>query len=143
MLELNLNTTYMAKVGWKPDKALMPIGPQILCTSCQFPRSVTMMGAEGEFGLCIATEYECQEQRQERIEGRVAKTDNETTEISRSMLSSRGGEIRRVDLRLVLCMRGLLQAELYGPMQAEHGGFYGAEEEDGYYGGESDDEEED
>ncbi|CAM6121807.1 unnamed protein product [Calypogeia fissa] len=82
MLELNLNTTLIAKVGWKPEKALMPIGPQILCTSCQCPRSVTMMGADGKCGLCIATDYESQEQRQERIEGRVAKTNNETTEIS-------------------------------------------------------------
>jgi hypothetical protein len=75
MLELNLATVLNAKVGWRPEKAAMRIGPLVHCNSCGFPRSVTMMAGNGVCGLCIAT-YTTSEERKERISSRVSKKDN-------------------------------------------------------------------
>ncbi|CAK4030893.1 ariadne-like RING finger [Lecanosticta acicola] len=52
MLEMNLKTTLHAKVGWRPDKSLIRGGKTILCKSCEYPRSVTVMGSEGICGPC-------------------------------------------------------------------------------------------
>ncbi|KAK2761022.1 dihydroxyacid dehydratase [Colletotrichum kahawae] len=52
LLELNLNTTLQAKVGWHPEKAKVALGPVVICKSCSFPRSVTIMGRDGVCGLC-------------------------------------------------------------------------------------------
>ncbi|GKT59890.1 dihydroxyacid dehydratase [Colletotrichum tofieldiae] len=52
LLELNLNTTLQAKVGWCPDKSKVAIGPIVVCKGCRFPRSVTVMGKDGICGLC-------------------------------------------------------------------------------------------
>jgi len=79
MLELNLKTTLVAKIGWKPEKTIMSIGQIFLCKSCLFPRSVTMMAANGICGLCDATDYLTPEMRNTRIHDRVSKEDNEQT----------------------------------------------------------------
>jgi hypothetical protein len=79
MLELNLKTTLTAKVGWKPEKTTMPIGPVVACRSCHYPRSVTMMGPKGTCGICLAADYNNDKERQEWIDGHVTKEDNETT----------------------------------------------------------------
>jgi hypothetical protein len=79
MLELNLKTTLTAKVGWKPEKTTMPIGPVVVCRSCQYPRSVTIMGPKDTCGICLATDYQNDKERQECIDGRVTKQDNETS----------------------------------------------------------------
>ncbi|GKT52339.1 putative ARM-like repeat-containing protein [Colletotrichum spaethianum] len=52
LLELNLDTTLQAKVGWCPDKSKVAIGPLVICKGCKFPRSVTVMGKDGICGLC-------------------------------------------------------------------------------------------
>ncbi|TDZ39044.1 putative ariadne-like RING finger protein [Colletotrichum spinosum] len=52
LLEVNLNTTLHAKVGWKPQKSRVALGPVAVCKACQFPRSVTIMGHDGICGLC-------------------------------------------------------------------------------------------
>ncbi|KAK1985591.1 dihydroxyacid dehydratase [Colletotrichum cereale] len=52
LLELNLNTTLQAKVGWCPEKSKVAIGPIVICKGCKFPRSVTVMGNDGICGLC-------------------------------------------------------------------------------------------
>ncbi|TID19665.1 hypothetical protein E2P81_ATG06831 [Venturia nashicola] len=80
MLELNLRTTLVAKIGWKPEKTTMPIGPLVLCRLCQYPRSVTVMGAKNICGNCLATDYPNDAQRQERINGRVSKDVTETSD---------------------------------------------------------------
>jgi hypothetical protein len=80
MLELNLKTTLTAKVGWKPDKTTMPLGPVVTCRTCKYPRSVTMMGRNGQCGNCLADDYKSAEERQECIEGRVSKDDNASTD---------------------------------------------------------------
>ena len=82
MLELNLKTTLTAKIGWKPEKTSVSMGPVVLCKSCLFPRSVTMMAANGICGLCDATDYLTPEMRNARINGRVSKEDNEKTDAS-------------------------------------------------------------
>jgi len=79
MLEMNLRTTLSAKVGWKPDKTSMPIGPVITCRLCHNPRSVTMMGPKGICGNCTFTDYESPEARQAWVDGGVSKDDNENT----------------------------------------------------------------
>ncbi|RDL35864.1 uncharacterized protein BP5553_06476 [Venustampulla echinocandica] len=80
MLELNLQTSLVAKVGWRPEKTPIPIGPVVVCKSCQYPRSVTIMGPKGKCGNCIATDFPTPEERQAWIEHRVTKDDNEATE---------------------------------------------------------------
>ncbi|KAL0943047.1 dihydroxyacid dehydratase [Colletotrichum truncatum] len=52
LLELNLNTTLHAKIGWRPEKSKVALGPVVICKSCKFPRSVTSMGRDGICGLC-------------------------------------------------------------------------------------------
>ncbi|KAI1880523.1 hypothetical protein JX265_000763 [Neoarthrinium moseri] len=54
MLKANINTTLTAKVGWRPDKSKVPIGPLAICKTCRFPRSVTVMAPGGVCGLCIS-----------------------------------------------------------------------------------------
>ena len=79
MLELNLETTLTANIGWTPEKTSVAIGPVVICQSCEYPRSVTIMGAGGKCGHCLCTEYISSEERDEHIEARVTKEDNETT----------------------------------------------------------------
>ncbi|KAK0370433.1 dihydroxyacid dehydratase [Colletotrichum limetticola] len=52
LLELNLNTTLQAKIGWHPDKSKVSLGPLVICRRCEFPRSVTIMGPNNVCGLC-------------------------------------------------------------------------------------------
>ncbi|ORY61575.1 uncharacterized protein BCR38DRAFT_495176 [Pseudomassariella vexata] len=52
MLKANMSTSLTAKVGWRPNKSKVPIGPLVVCGSCEFPRSVTMMAPRGICGLC-------------------------------------------------------------------------------------------
>lgn len=80
MLELNLKTTLIAKVGWKPEKTTVPIGPLFVCRSCQYPRSVTMMGSRGICGQCLATDYSNDKEREQRINGRVSKDATEASD---------------------------------------------------------------
>ena len=79
MLELNLDTTLTARIGWTPEKTKVAIGPTVICRSCEYPRSVTIMGASGECGHCLWTEYASEEQRQASIYSHVTKDDNENT----------------------------------------------------------------
>jgi hypothetical protein len=79
MLELNLDTILNARVGWTPEKTQVAIGPTVICRSCQFPRSVTIMGASGKCGHCLWTQYTSPEEREAHVTARVAKDDNETT----------------------------------------------------------------
>lgn len=80
MLELNMRTTLTAKVGWTPEKTIMPIGDIVMCRSCLYPRSVTMMGAKGHCGNCLAKDYKSPDERQAWIESRVTKNDNEQSQ---------------------------------------------------------------
>lgn len=52
LLEMNLDTSLTARVGFTPAKTKLPLGPTATCKSCKFPRSVTIMGAGGICGLC-------------------------------------------------------------------------------------------
>jgi len=77
MLELNLETTLTAQIGWAPEKTKVPIGPVAVCKSCQYPRSITIMGAKGKCGHCIYTKYQNQHERQLCITAQAAKEDDE------------------------------------------------------------------
>ncbi|KAF4627671.1 hypothetical protein G7Y89_g10482 [Cudoniella acicularis] len=79
MLEMNLRTTLLAKVSWTPEKTTMPIGPVITCKACLYPRSITIMGPKSKCGNCLATDYKTVEEKQTRINTRVTKEDNETS----------------------------------------------------------------
>ncbi|OHE91345.1 dihydroxyacid dehydratase [Colletotrichum orchidophilum] len=57
LLELNLNTTLQARIGWQPDKSKVALGPMVICKSCEFPRSVTIMGPDSICGLCTETSH--------------------------------------------------------------------------------------
>ncbi|KAH6618268.1 hypothetical protein B0J18DRAFT_483568 [Chaetomium sp. MPI-SDFR-AT-0129] len=61
LLEMNLDAELPVVVGWTPQKSKAPIGPLVVCSSCQRPRSVTIMGPNNVCGLCIDP-YDQQEQ---------------------------------------------------------------------------------
>lgn len=77
MLELNLDSTLSARVGWTPEKAMAPIGPLAVCKSCEYPRSVTIMGLNKKCGICLSTEHE---ELERYVNVRVSKGDNEATQ---------------------------------------------------------------
>lgn len=79
MLELNFRTTLLAKVNWKPEKTMVPIGHLVQCRSCHYPRSVTIMDVKGKCGLCSATDYRTPEERQASIDTRVSMDDKQET----------------------------------------------------------------
>lgn len=79
MLEFNLNTTLTAKVGWTPDKTVISIGPVVTCRSCNYPRSVTVMGKNGKCGHCIFDAYASAKHREDCITSNVSKEDSEAT----------------------------------------------------------------
>ncbi|KAM0818376.1 hypothetical protein AB5N19_04186 [Seiridium cardinale] len=82
MLKANINTTLTAKVGWRPEKSKVPIGPISVCTACQFPRSVTIMAPHGICGMCISPEslFECGRSKADTIALNVAQNDSESVE---------------------------------------------------------------
>jgi hypothetical protein len=82
LLELNLNTTLQAKIGWSPNKAKTSIGPVVVCKVCKFPRSVTVMGPGGVCGLCQG-QCKCEAclpSDEERRKNNVTVNDNEKTD---------------------------------------------------------------
>ena len=79
MLQLNLDSPLNVRTGWKPDKSRVPFGQVVVCQSCHFPRSVTMMSSGGTCGLCMATDFVSPEDSQERIGNGVSKSDSELT----------------------------------------------------------------
>ncbi|KAK7418455.1 hypothetical protein QQX98_003947 [Neonectria punicea] len=85
MLEVNMKTTLQAKIGWKPDKTKVAIGPVVICRECKFPRSVTMMAAHGVCGMC-ALQRACKcnactrsEDHADRLKKNVAAEHNENS----------------------------------------------------------------
>ncbi|KAF5009882.1 hypothetical protein FDECE_3933 [Fusarium decemcellulare] len=84
MLEMNLKTTLQAKVGWRPEKTKVALGPVVICKTCKFPRSVTMMSAGGVCGLCVLRGSKCQclacsrsEDFEDRLKKNVAEDHDE------------------------------------------------------------------
>ncbi|KAK6073351.1 dihydroxyacid dehydratase [Seiridium cupressi] len=82
MLKANINTTLTAKVGWRPEKSKVPIGPISVCTACQFPRSVTMMAPHGICGMCICPEslFTHGRSKADTIALNVAQNDSESVD---------------------------------------------------------------
>ncbi|KFY01035.1 hypothetical protein O988_02959 [Pseudogymnoascus sp. VKM F-3808] len=79
MIELNLETTLQAQIGWTPEKTSLATGPTITCASCEYPRSVTIMGADGKCGICLWNDYATPDDREEAVTGNARKQDNEMT----------------------------------------------------------------
>ncbi|KAF8861950.1 hypothetical protein BDZ45DRAFT_617826 [Acephala macrosclerotiorum] len=79
ILEFNLETNLEARVGWTPEKTSVALGPTVICTSCQYPRSVTIMGAGGKCGLCLWTDYASPAEREEHLQAHVTKEDGQDT----------------------------------------------------------------
>lgn len=67
ILELNLDTPLTARVPWTPQKSSAPIGPLATCRSCQYIRSVTVMGNNSKCGMCLATDYATQKDKENYI----------------------------------------------------------------------------
>jgi hypothetical protein len=78
MLENNLDTTLIIRIGWTPEKTKVALGPVVTCRSCEFPRSVTIMGAGGKCGHCLYSEYATPAERESCITAQVKKEDDET-----------------------------------------------------------------
>lgn len=79
MLELNFDSSLTARVGWTPDKTMMPIGPVVSCRSCKYPRSVTIMGKSGKCGICLLTEDGSSKEAVKSLHTRVSMEDTEST----------------------------------------------------------------
>ena len=79
MLEFNLETTLTAQIGWTPERTMAPLGPVVICQSCKLPRSVTVMGAGETCGHCLWLKYVTTEDREEHVNARVTKEDNQKT----------------------------------------------------------------
>ncbi|MCJ1309518.1 hypothetical protein MMC25_003178 [Agyrium rufum] len=79
LLERNVSTTLLAKVGWKPEKTTMSIGPLVICYVCHYPRSVTVMGPRGKCGICAHPEPTDPKERQVWTDGRVSTADTPNT----------------------------------------------------------------
>ncbi|KAL2074826.1 hypothetical protein VTL71DRAFT_8605 [Oculimacula yallundae] len=82
MLEMNLDTSLNARVGWAPEKSIVAVGPTVICVSCQYPRSVTMMGSDGKCGYCLWSKYSSTAERDEFITTRASRDDTEQTPIT-------------------------------------------------------------
>ena len=84
MLELNLGTTLTAQVGWTPKKSKASLGPNMICKSCEFPRSVTIMGEDGNCGFCLCfwSDWASEEERLENIDRHVTIDDTESTMVT-------------------------------------------------------------
>ncbi|CRG91591.1 hypothetical protein PISL3812_08641 [Talaromyces islandicus] len=80
ILEQNLDTPLVAKVGWTPNKSYLPMGPVTVCRTCKFPRSVTIMGKSGQCGLCLIDDFKSEKERLTVVTTNVSKDDNELTE---------------------------------------------------------------
>ncbi|KAK2756200.1 hypothetical protein FQN54_005608 [Arachnomyces sp. PD_36] len=80
MLELNLDSTLTARVGWTPEKTLTSIGPLVTCRSCKYPRSVTIMGKNQKCGVCIAPDYKSPKEAERCSRIGVSMEDNESTQ---------------------------------------------------------------
>ena len=80
LLEMNMDTSLDAVLGWTPEKSKIPLGPVIVCKTCELPRSVTVMGPSGVCGLC-ASPCVCptKEEHAGRLKENVSKTDNVAT----------------------------------------------------------------
>ncbi|KAK0708016.1 hypothetical protein B0H67DRAFT_589123 [Lasiosphaeris hirsuta] len=80
LLEANLDTTLTAKVGWRPEKTEMPLGPVVICRRCQYPRSVTVMGKGGICGMCDLAQWRgCEKEQEAAVHVRASKNDNEAS----------------------------------------------------------------
>ncbi|KAL2133846.1 hypothetical protein VTI74DRAFT_1569 [Chaetomium olivicolor] len=80
MLEMNMDTTLEAKIGWTPSRSKIPLGPVAVCKKCHFPRSVTIMGEKGMCGMCASPcTCESKEAHEEMVKAGVCKSDDGTT----------------------------------------------------------------
>lgn len=80
MLELNLDSTLTARIGWKPEKAMASIGPLVPCRSCKYPRSVTIMGENEKCGICLSMVDKSPEKIKNSLHTRVSMEDNGSTQ---------------------------------------------------------------
>lgn len=72
ILEYNLDTPLTVCVSWKPNKSVASIGPIVMCSGCQYPRSVTIMGEGGKCGLCLVSEWASPEEKEKSMHARVS-----------------------------------------------------------------------
>ncbi|KAI1326758.1 hypothetical protein F5Y16DRAFT_373947 [Xylariaceae sp. FL0255] len=81
VLLANMSTTLQARVGWRPDKSKVPIGPLVVCRFCKYPRSVTIMAPNDTCGICASTpDLFTMKSKEECLLARVTANDTEKTE---------------------------------------------------------------
>jgi hypothetical protein len=80
-ISANLLTTLTAKIGWTPDKTQMPVGPIVICRSCKYPRSTTIMvgNSGGKCGLCVANDWTDQDHKKRAKNANVTPNDTEAS----------------------------------------------------------------
>ncbi|USW54868.1 Putative von Willebrand factor A-like domain superfamily [Septoria linicola] len=81
LLELNLPTTLHAKVTWKVEQTMMPFGRLVICNTCNYPRSVTIMAANGLCGICAHAAAD-PKAKNTSIQRGASVNDTETTNIA-------------------------------------------------------------
>ncbi|KAI1353886.1 hypothetical protein F5Y01DRAFT_43807 [Xylaria sp. FL0043] len=81
LLKANMPTTLQARVGWKPEKTKVSIGPLVTCRKCNYPRSVTVMAPGVVCGLCVWDPAAFDRKpKDESIRSNVTKEDTENNE---------------------------------------------------------------
>ncbi|KAJ5605619.1 hypothetical protein N7510_008400 [Penicillium lagena] len=80
ILELNLDAPLTARVPWTPQKSSAPVGPLTTCRSCQYIRSVTVMGKSSKCGICLATDYATQKEKEKYISTGVSRDIDRVSE---------------------------------------------------------------
>ncbi|KAI0811795.1 hypothetical protein GGR55DRAFT_688369 [Xylaria sp. FL0064] len=81
LLKANMPATLQARVGWKPEKTKVSIGPLVTCRKCNYPRSVTVMAPGSVCGLCVWEPAAFDRKpKDESIRSNVTKEDTENSE---------------------------------------------------------------
>ncbi|KAJ2971322.1 hypothetical protein NUW58_g9448 [Xylaria curta] len=81
LLTANMSTTLQARVGWRPAKTKVSIGPLVVCQVCKYPRSVTIMAEKGVCGICACDpKLSIRKLEQNFVRSNVTKGDTEKSE---------------------------------------------------------------
>ncbi|CAG8909935.1 unnamed protein product [Penicillium egyptiacum] len=72
-LERHIGDRLPARVTRVLHKTIALVGPLVTCSECQYPRSVTIMGANGKYGLCLG-EYANEKHKEKHVNKGVSKT---------------------------------------------------------------------
>ncbi|KAL4966505.1 uncharacterized protein BDV14DRAFT_188970 [Aspergillus stella-maris] len=78
-LEYNSDAPVTIEVPWTPKESTYSIGPVVTCRVCQCPRAVTVMGPNGQCGLCLRAGFDAEDFRVQVEASRAATPQSKAT----------------------------------------------------------------